>query len=43
MMDDAGDAVSDMGKGLADGMRDVSNGVANGVNEMTGNGNSATK
>lgn len=37
MIENTGDAVSDVGNGVAEGIKDVGNGVANGVDQMTGN------
>lgn len=39
MVDDAADAVGDVGNGVADGVKDVGRGISNGVNSMTGNNN----
>ena len=39
MMDDAGNAMEDVGDGIVDGVEDVGNGIKDGMNEMTGNGN----
>jgi len=37
--ENAGDAVKNMGRGVADGVRDVGEGVADGIDNMTGDGN----
>ena len=39
MMDDAGNAMEDVGDGIVDGVEDVGNGIKDGMDEMTGNGN----
>ncbi len=39
MMDDAGNAIEDMGEGVMNGAEDVGNGIKDGMDEMTGSGN----
>ncbi len=37
MIDNAGDAVEDVGDGVVDGVKDVGEGVENGIKDITGN------
>ena len=39
MMENAGDAVENVGEGVADGIENVGDGIADGVDSMTGNDN----
>ena len=39
VIDDAGDAIQDVGDGIMDGAQDMGNGVKDGLDEVTGNGN----
>ena len=42
MMNDAGNAVEDVGNGIVNGVEDVGNGIKDGMNEMTGNGSNSS-